>query len=425
MNGLLPRNWTIRVRLTVVYGGLFFLAGVVLLAVTYLLVRQSLFGARPGAPDKLVIERPADSTIGSAKMAATEQLIRDIAAREEAFRNDTLNSLLVNGGLALLLVGLAAIGLGWLMAERVLRPLHRITETARRIGQAPTGASGLHERIALRGPRDEITELADTFDVMLERLDRSFDGQRRFVGNASHELRTPLAINRALLEVAVTRPDASPEVRQLGGTLLAVNARHERLIDGLLTLAQSEHEVVHRTPVDLAQIVEYVVDETAAQARLAAVDVTVDSAPAPVEGDPMLLEQLVTNLVLNGIRHNVPSGGWVRAATRFHGRTVELVVVNTGPTVPTYETEAIFQPFHRLGTQRVAPGASGGVGLGLSIVRAVARAHGGDACAEPRDGGGLVVRVTLPGSRPAPGSGPARGATPRQPELTDSAAATR
>jgi signal transduction histidine kinase len=302
------------------------------------------------------------------------------------------------------------------VAGRVLRPLHRITDTARRIGTAPSGASGLHERIALSGPRDEIAELADTFDAMLERLDRSFDGQRRFVTNASHELRTPLAINRALLEVAVTRPDASGDVRQLGGTLLAVNARHERLIDGLLTLAQSEHEIEHRTPVDLAQIVEYVVDEMAAQARSAGVTVSLDATPAPITGDPVLLERLVTNLVLNGIRHNVNSDGWVRAAIRKSNRVAELAVSNSGPTVPGYETESIFEPFRRLDradqpSDRLTPRRNGsyrtpqdgseavsGVGLGLSIVRAVAHAHGGDARAEARRGGGLIVRVRLPAS---------------------------
>jgi len=398
----------------VLYGGLFFVAGTVLMAVTYLLVRQSLLYGAKALPGRglLVAQTPAGFPPEQAQVAQT--LAKDMLAEQEAFRSDTLNSLLVNGGVALALVGLAAIGFGWLVAGRVLRPLHRITETARRIGTAPSGASGLHERIALSGPRDEIAELADTFDAMLERLDRSFDGQRRFVTNASHELRTPLAINRALLEVAVTRPDASVDVRQLGGTLLAVNGRHERLIDGLLTLAQSEHEVVHRTPVDLAQIVEYVVDETAAQARAAGVTVSLDAAPAPITGDPVLLERLVTNLVINGIRHNVNSdgntNGWVRASTRKSNGVAELVVSNSGPTVPGYETESIFEPFRRLNradqrSDRLAPRRNGsspaaqdgsGVGLGLSIVRAVARAHGGDARAEARQGGGLTVRVRLP-----------------------------
>jgi signal transduction histidine kinase len=383
-----PRNWTLRVRLTMLYGGLFFLAGAVLMAVTYLLVQQSLPAVGTGTNKVLI------SKIDQRPVTLPPQVTEDLIAERNAYRTDILNSLLLSGGLALLLVGLAAIGLGWIVAERVLRPLHRITDTARRIASAPSGASGLHERIALTGPRDEIAELADTFDAMLERLDRSFDGQRRFVSNASHELRTPLAINRALLEVAVTRPDASPDVRQLGGTLLAVNGRHERLIDGLLTLAQSEHELVHRTPVDLAQIVEYVADETAHQARTAGVTVGLDTEPATVGGDPVLLERLVTNLLLNAVKYNIAENGWVRASTRRSNGVAELVVTNSGPAVPGYEAEAIFEPFRRLANRR---NGTSGVGLGLSIVRAVARAHGGDTRAEPRRGGGLVVHVRLPG----------------------------
>ena len=204
---------------------------------------------------------------------------------------------------------MAAIGFGWLMAGRVLRPLHQITETAGRIARADTVGSGLHERIALAGPRDEITELADTFDAMLERLDRSFDGQRRFVANASHELRTPLAINRALIELAITRPDASAETRQLGESLLAINARHERLIDGLLMLADSENLVTEHAEVDLADVAEHVVEQTRAAATDAGVAVSVDAAVGPTEGDPVLLERLAQNLVDNGIRHNVRPDG--------------------------------------------------------------------------------------------------------------------
>jgi signal transduction histidine kinase len=400
------------VRLTVLYGGMFFVAGAVLLVLTYGLVRQSLDGRLlPGERTITSGIPPTTDSQGTVlnrvDPATLQQIQQTVIAEQTKFRNDTLNALLRYGGLALGMVGLAAVAFGWLMSERVLlRPLQRITDTATRIGRGrAAGVTGLHERIALSGPRDEITELADTFDAMLERLDRSFDGQRRFVANASHELRTPLAINRALLEVALTRPGASADLRQLGGTLLAVNARHERLIDGLLTVARSEHEVVERVAVDLSHIVEYVADELASTAATAGVAVRVDEAPTPVRGDPVLLEQLVANLLTNGIRHNVPSGGWVHASTRASpDGAVQLMVSNTGPTVPGYETEAIFEPFRRLGADRLSlslqpssdgvPGA--GVGLGLSIVRAVARAHGGDARAEPREGGGLVVTVTLP-----------------------------
>jgi signal transduction histidine kinase len=412
---------TLRARLTLVYGGLFLLAGVVLLGVTYVLVSQRLpqgdltvsgsHAASPTTPPE------AGPLTGAQQTTVGE------------FRGDALNALFTQGGIALVVVGASAIALGWLIAGRVLQPLQRVTETARRIADAPAADRGLHERIALSGPPDEIKELADTFDVMLERLDHSFDGQRRFIANASHELRTPLTLNRALLEVAVERPTASAEVRQLGDTLLAINARHERLIDGLLLLARSEREITEHSYVDLADVVEHV----AAQVPQNGITVLTEPGEAPTAGNPVLLERLVQNLVENGVRYNVPEDGWVgiTSETRPDGSAV-LVVSNTGPVVPRYEIPGLFEPFHRLGTDRVAaswPASSGlrseatredgasqatrparaerapagsaaGAGLGLSIVRAVARAHGGDVDAVPRGGGGLVVTVTLPGPPP-------------------------
>jgi signal transduction histidine kinase len=390
-NRLLPRNWTIRVRLTVLYGGLFFLAGTVMLGVTYLLVRQSL-DARPFGLGERTIARVAG--FGGFDPATVERLQNEVRAAQADYRQQTLDSLLTQGTVALALVGIAAVGFGWLVSDRVLRPLQQITETARRIGGAGSGGRGLHERIGLAGPRDEITELADTFDSMLERLDRSFDGQRRFVANASHELRTPLAINRALIELAVTSPDAPAQTRQLGQSLLAINARHERLIDGLLTLADSENAITEWSTVDLAELAGHVADQARPAAEEAGLDLVTELPPAPVTGDPVLLERLAQNLVENAVRHN-RSGGWLSVRTRATEQGgAELTVTNTGPTVPRYELETIFQPFRRLATERASP--ERGLGLGLSIVAAVARAHGASVSAAPRDGGGLVVVVTLP-----------------------------
>jgi signal transduction histidine kinase len=393
------KRLTIRVRLTVLYGGLFLVAGVVLLGVTYLLVKQSLPGNGAGVsvsapPGAAGTETTQSGVAGGGILVnnrpVTAQEASKLLVREQArFASDTLNSLLTQGGIALGVVGLAAVGFGWLMADRALRPVHEITATARRVAAAATMRHGLHERIALSGPRDEIKELADTFDDMLERLDRSFDGQRRFVANASHELRTPLAINRALVEVAVTRPHASPDARQLGETLLGVNARHERLVDGILTLADSEHEVSDPVPVDLRDVAAHVVDQTATD------DLTVrrDLSPAPTVGDPVLLERLVQNLVENAVRHNEPSG-WLSVWSGLVDGRPTVTVTNSGRVVAPYDVNLIFEPFRRLGGDRVR--SDRGFGLGLSIVRAVAHAHHGEVTAVPRPGGGLVVTVRLP-----------------------------
>jgi signal transduction histidine kinase len=392
---------TIRARLTLVYGGLFLLAGVLLLGVTYALVSQRL----PGRAEQNVSGAPTSgsgqptppppsgnhgASSGNKNASSPDQRLDQVA---EATRQDALAALLTQGGIALAVVGAAAIALGWLLAGRLLQPLQRMTETARRIADAPAADRGLHERIALAGPHDELKQLADTFDVMLARLDHAFDGQRRFIANASHELRTPLTLNRALLEVALHRRAASPELRQLGETLLEITTRHERLLGGLLLLARSDREVADRAFVDLADIVEHVV----AQVPPGTVTISAEPQEAPTSGDPVLLERLVQNLVDNGVRHNLPRDGWVRVTsdTTPDGRAV-LRVSNTGPVVPPYEVPSLFEPFRRLGADRLSA-TSPGAGLGLSIVRAVARAHGGDVGAEPRDGGGLVVTVTLPG----------------------------
>jgi signal transduction histidine kinase len=389
---------TIRARLTLVYGGLFLLAGLLLLGVTYALVSQRL----PGRVEFNQSSPPGTTTTSSGQPTQPPQWSgnRDASPLDQRLdqvaedtRQDALAALLTQGGIALGVAGAAAIALGWLLAGRLLQPLQRVTETARRIADAPAADRGLHERIALAGPHDELKQLADTFDVMLARLDHAFDGQRRFIANASHELRTPLALNRALLEVAVHRRAASPELRQLGETLLAITARHERLLGGLLLLARSEREVAERAFVDLADIVEHVVAQTTA----GPVTVRAEPKEAETSGDPVLLERLVQNLVDNGVRHNLPQDGWVRVTTNTmpDGRAV-LQVSNTGPVVPPYEIPSLFEPFRRLGADRLSA-TSPGAGLGLSIVRAVARAHGGDVGAQPRGGGGLVVTVTLPG----------------------------
>jgi signal transduction histidine kinase len=382
------RRWrsTIRVRLTLLYAGAFFLAGAVLLALMYLYLRQIL-----------------DHQVGptSALHHLTPDAQGALRAQLQQDRDATLDTMLIASLIMLGVVGVVAAGFGWLLAGRALHPLQQITATARRVADR-----SLHERIALDGPDDEIKDLADTLDGMLERLDRAFDSQHRFVANASHELRTPLTINRTLIEVALASPQASEALRQLGATLLAVNQRQERLIDGLLTLASSEQRIADPVPVDLADIALHVTRETTDVARSAGVDVRAELRPAPTAGDPVLLERLTQNLVDNAIRYNVPEGGWTAVVTELVDEGVLLTVENSGPPIPAYEVPGLFEPFHRLpATERVADAANAsigrGAGLGLSIVRSVARAHGGEVRASPREDGGLTVRVRLPAAADA------------------------
>ncbi|GAA1689428.1 hypothetical protein GCM10009830_41300 [Glycomyces endophyticus] len=380
---------TLRNRLTLVYGGLFLIGGVLLLLLTYSLVANTT----PGSAGMIMSRQEAPAPTGPAADAVSEEQKFQLLLTENVW-DDALDAISTQGTLALVLVALGTIALGWLIAGRMLRPLARITDTAARIAEAPAAGQGLHERIKVQGPQDELRELAETFNRMLERLDQSFDGQRSFISNASHELRTPLTVTRALLEVAVNRRNASPDVRQLGETLLEVNARHERLIDGLLLLMRSDRELGERAWVDLADIAEHV----AAQTPAPNVSLTASCEEAPTRGEPVLLERLVQNLVENAIRYNVPEDGWVKVATRTEdGRSV-VEVANSGPVVPPFEVPGLFEPFRRLGTERLAT-ASKGAGLGLSIVRAVAEAHGGEATAKARPEGGLVVTVAFP---PAP-----------------------
>jgi signal transduction histidine kinase len=397
---------SLRVRLTLIYGGMFLVAGVVLVSVMYLLVRDRL---QPTSSQVIVQSNLAAPSPGAGGAAPDPRaLAGQLQQAINTYNNGTLRSLLMYSFLAVGLLLLLAIAIGWLMAGRTLRPLQKITATARRVADR-----SLHERIALQGPPDELKKLADTFDAMLERLDQAFVGQRRFAANASHELRTPLAINRTLLEVALGDPDASPDLVQLGKTLLATNERSERLIDGLLALAGSETELANRGPVDLADVGGQALDQLAEEASERGVAVHARLAPAVVSGEGVLLERLALNLLQNGIRHNAP-GGWVEAVTRQQNGTAELVVANAGPTIPPYEIDGLFEPFRRLHSERT--GSDRGVGLGLSIVRSVVRAHGGRVTAVPRDGGGLVVRVTLP-LLATSGPGPARVADARDPAI--------
>ncbi|MFH8410248.1 sensor histidine kinase [Streptomyces sp. NPDC018019] len=400
-----PVQWfrpTIRIRLTLLYGGMFLMAGVVLLAIIYMSAANTL---EEGSLELRV--SGTDITLGNANCRAQQSggTADDINAaighclRDQ--RTQVLKTFLNRSLLALLGLTVVAFAFGYAMAGRVLSPLGRITRTAQRVA-----GSDLHRRIELGGPDDELKELADTFDEMLDRLDRAFESQRRFVANASHELRTPLAINRTLLEVQLADPDASPELAQLGKTLLATNERSEQLVEGLLLLARSENKIVDKKPVDLAEVASRALDQARAEAQAKGVEIRGVRQQAFVQGNGVLLERIALNLVQNAVRYNVPQraasseedgggeAGWVEVTTEPQPGCAVLVVTNTGPAVPAYEVENLFEPFRRLRTERT--GSDKGVGLGLSIVRSAVRAHGGTTTAQPREGGGLIIRVVLP-----------------------------
>ncbi|MGW7369827.1 sensor histidine kinase [Streptomyces sp. NPDC054841] len=383
---------TIRIRLTLLYGGMFLIAGILLLSIIYLLAAQALHSANE-MPFKLLPDSKVQLT-SNACPALQSGLTADQAntALKVCFaaqRQEALDELLTRSLFALLGLSVIAFAFGYAMAGRVLSPLGKITRTARRVV-----GSDLSRRIELDGPDDELKELADTFDEMLDRLERAFSAQQRFVANASHELRTPLAINRTLLEVQLADPGAPPELQQLGKTLLATNERSEQLVEGLLLLARSDNQIVERKPVDLAEVAGRAVDQTRAEAEAKGVEIRGRRALAVVQGNGVLLERIALNLVQNAVRYNVPEDGWVEVTTETQPGQAVLVVANTGPVVPAYEIDNLFEPFRRLRQART--GSDKGVGLGLSIARSVARAHGGRIIAEPREGGGLVMRVTLP-----------------------------
>jgi signal transduction histidine kinase len=383
---------TIRLRLTVLYGLLFLITGAVLLTIGYLLVRHNL-SARPDFRREL---RRLGIAVPSQPPFFQHRLGFGPGSPESRVANAVRNQLSSQALHRLVLEYAAALGVmsvvsavaGWLMAGRALRPLRRITATAR-------GVSGenLRERIALAGPEDELKELADTFDGMLARLDQAFASQRHFVANASHELRTPLAIMRAEVDVALADPDASlDELRQMGAAIRESLDRCERLLESLLMLARSEAPAGHAEPVDLSALAGDCLTDLRARAEEAGVALRDDLEPARVAGEPALLERMIANLLENAIRYNEP-GGFVQVSTHRSDGNVSLSVVNTGRRIEPQKAAALVEPFRRLDRE------GGGFGLGLSIVRTVAEAHGGQVTIQARPAGGLAVAVWLPAER--------------------------
>ena len=380
---------TVRQRLTLIYGSMFFIAGFALLTLNYVLVARNL---PPEARFRAVAELPApgEPPIGSETdyLVAPNQVVR-IQQAVDDFRNETLSQLVTQSAIALAVVGVVAVGLGYIVAGRVLRPVHEITAAAKRLSE-----QNLHERLNLPGPKDELVELADTFDAMLARLDAAFDAQGRFAANAAHELRTPLAVLRTELEVAMRDPTTSREaLLEMSDRLHGVVRRTENLIESLLTLAHGSRVPQSAEPVDLADVAGDAIAQCSAE--LSALDVRTSLLPAPTIGDPDLLAHVAGNLVANAARYN-RTGGWVEVQTSSDadGRAV-LSVANSGDVVPAGAVAGLFEPFQRLGADRTRSSSSTGAGLGLSIVRAIVESHGGTVVLMPLDGGGLRATVTL------------------------------
>jgi signal transduction histidine kinase len=388
------RRASLRLRLTLSYGLLFFVVGFLLLVLSYLLLQQVVV-SNPGelaartakhlhlSQAYLQQNMPSPSggqqTVGAFMRQLQDQVLSEL-----------LRALLPTTFWALAIATAVSVVVGWWMAGRMLRPMQEISTVARRLS-----ASTLHERIALKGPKDELRELADTFDAMLVRLEAAFVAQREFVSNASHELRTPLAIMRTELDVTLADPETdADDLRRMAETIRAAIARSEDVIDKLLVLAESD-DLAERERIDIAGVVEDAARQHARSVAEKGIDLVIDARPSAVSGDQALLERLVDNLIDNAVRY-APFGGVVRVRVDADDGKVTLRVANAGEIISAEEVPRLFERFYRRGTSRSR--RTGGSGLGLAIVAAVASVHGGAVSAEAPPEGGLIVTVALPHS---------------------------
>jgi signal transduction histidine kinase len=383
----LPRP-SVRLRLTLIYGGLFLFSGAVLLAITYV-----LFGRATEGPVFTSTTRigPGPRGLPSAEQlqAQTERL--DAAAdRQHAAE---LHELLLQSGIALAIMTVVSLALGWFVAGRLLRPLRTITAATRRISQ-----HNLNDRLALQGPSDELKDLADTINELLARLEAAFNAQRRFVANASHELRTPLAMMRTSLDVAAAKPGPlPPQLEVLDAKLREGLDQADRLLESFLTLARAQNGALpEQTSVSLAALLSEAIEARTAAIAERRITVEQELDDVHVAGSETLLARLVENIVDNAVRYTNRSG-CIHAETRREGGTACLVVENGGARLEEQKLRELGQPFRRLAVDRTAPRK--GVGLGLSIVAAIAAAHDGNLHLQARPEGGLRVLVELPGTQ--------------------------
>jgi signal transduction histidine kinase len=395
MFGFHRPRWTVRTKLTLLYSFVFLLCGAALLGITYLLVDHSTanaeFSTGNGAPaTKGNLSQHSFSSSGIAhqvgNLPSPAPQLRSLVSQ---IQTADLHQLLVKSVIALAIMAGIAVAAGYLVATRSLRPLRSVTATARGIS-----AANLHQRLAMGGPDDELKELGDTFDQLLARLESSFAAQRQFVANASHELRSPLTRLRLLAEVAATDRDATIQSLQLAyQRVAAASLQQEQLIDALLVLAKSQGGIVDRATLDLAELVENVLSVARDDPSTPEVDTETRLEPAPISGDRRLIERLVTNLVDNAVRYNV-TGGVVQTGTGCDDRGCYLVIANDGPVISPTELPRLFKPFERLEAGRRHH--QRGHGLGLSIVEAIADAHGAIIAASSRPAGGLQIEVRFP-----------------------------
>ncbi|HEY1776918.1 MAG TPA: HAMP domain-containing sensor histidine kinase [Solirubrobacteraceae bacterium] len=383
---------TVRLRLTLLYSGLFLVSGAVLLAITYVLVRSTT------GPDLIVAGRGRHGATGPHALQkalanpAVGRYVRQEAhqefARALSLHTNDLHQLLIWSGIALAIVTLVSIAFGWLVAGRVLRPLRAITATTRQISER-----NLHERLALSGPHDELKDLADTIDSLLARVQAHVAEQQRFAANASHELRTPLSITQTLLDVA--RNDPSRDTGELVDRLHAVNARAIDLTEALLLLSRAGQHSFSRDSIDLSLIAEEAIETLLPLAEQRGTTIEVSGEVARVVGSHPLLLQMATNLVHNAIVHNLLQHGSVWVTTSFHQGSAVLTVESTGEQLLPELVARLDEPFQR-GVERIRTEDRVGVGLGLAIVKTIVQAHGGTLSLTPRVAGGLHVSVRVP-----------------------------
>ena len=407
---------TVRLRMTLLYGALFVVSGVVLLTIAGSVSRVSSAGVTKAPAAEQV--RPA----GHTALAQADSQVRRLQAALAQARNQAhpgpLHQLLVGSLVALLIMGVVSAVLGWLVAGRALRPLRQMTATARRISE-----DSLHERLAFAGPDDELKQLADTIDDLLERLESAFAAQRRFVANASHELRTPLATMRASLDVAMAKPDPVPaQTAALAARLRTELDRVDELLEGFLVLARVQHGALPGGDAfELGAVVSAVLAEQAGAAAARSIAVRADLAEgAQVAGSEALVGQLIVNLVGNAIGHN-ELAGWISVTVSAADKIARLTVDNGGRLLDQGQVAQLGQPFRRLGGDRI--GSDTGSGLGLSIVAAIAAAHGGSLQLQARPEGGLRAEVAFPLAIVGPAADAADQANPPAPAGTRARAA--